>query len=192
MRHYQRIYDESVSNVYNLRQNYLNIQDDNDKIKEFDRFKKVKKDIWYFYLIAIVVVAVVLLIVCVRKTELFSKIWVIYFVLLALNSALMAIVLSIFKQILEQKAAKTRETIAKANDEAIQANEDLAKLCVCLTVLDKNSCYLASISEDFKRKITLEKLIYEYKNIINEKYNEFLTTDDAIGYYKEQIIAKEK
>lgn len=192
MRHYQQIYEEAVSKLYKSRSEYTKTEYETKEEAKYNKYKKVKKDIWYFYLIGIVVVGIVLMIFCVRKIELFSKVWSIYFVVLALNSMIMYITLTIIKQIMDQKGQKSHEKVDELMQKTVELNDELAKLSICLTAIDKNSCFLASIDDEYKRKIALETLIYEYKNVMNHKNSDNLTSDDAILYYKEEILAFEK
>ena len=77
MNRYKQIYDSAVSKRYKLREEYAKMQFSSKEYQKVTKFKKIKKDILYFYFITVVVIAVILLIICVKHNELFNKIWII-------------------------------------------------------------------------------------------------------------------
>ena len=192
MKRYQQIYENAVSKRYKARNNYASIQFSSPEIISFNKFKKAKKDILYFYLIAIVVIAAILLIICTKHNELFTKIWVIYLAILVLNTILMFITLGIIKQIKENKAIKARIKEEEQANEAKTASDDLAKICICLMALENHNCYLSFAKKNGNLEEKTAQLLENYKQIVNEVNNNLATSDDFISFYQEILINEEK
>lgn len=192
MRRYQQIYDEAVSKRYLARDKYAKMQFSSPEIVKFNRYKRVKKDILYFYLIGIVAVAVVLAIICTKHNDLFTKIWLTYIAILALNTIIMVISLGLIKQIMENKAFKARSKEESIQEQALITNDDLAKTCICLLALENHNCYLNEARKNGELEKKTSKLIDDYIEIINQNNNNLATSDDFITFYQEKLAFEEK
>lgn len=192
MRRYQKIYDEAASKRYLARDKYAKMQFSSPEIVKFNRYKKVKKDVLYFYLIGIVVVAIVLAIICTKHNDLFTKIWLTYIAILALNTTIMLILLGLIKQIMENKAFKARSKEENAQKQAMIANDELAKTCICMLALQNHNCYLNKAKENGIVSEETDKLIANYIEIVNQNNNNLATSDDYIAFYQEKLAFEEK
>lgn len=192
MRRYQQIYDAAVSKRYASRGKYASIQFSSPEIVKFNKYKKVKKDILYFYLVGIVVVAAILSIICLKHNDLFTKIWLTYLAILALNSILMFISLGIIKQIMENKATIARGKETSVMNQAVIDNDMLAKVSICILVLENHNCYLANVKEKGNLEEKMADLLQEYIEIINNLNNNLATSDDFISFYQEKLADYEK
>ena len=192
MRRYQQIYDSAVSKRYKLREKYAKDQFSSEEYTKFTKFKRVKKDILYFYLIGIVVIAVVLLIICVRHNELFNKIWITYFAILALNTILMLTALGIITQVLQNASIDKRNEELKTKNEANKANDDLAKLAIILLAIENHNSYLNQAKIDGSIEAKTEELVQIYTKIVSNSANNLPTSDDFINFYQEMLLNKEK
>ena len=192
MRRYQQIYDSAVSKRYKLREKYAKDQFSSEEYTKFTKFKRVKKDILYFYLIGIVVIAVVLLIICVRHNELFNKIWITYFAILALNTILMLTALGIITQVLQNASIDKRNEELKTKNEANMANDDLAKLSIILLAIENHNSYLNQAKIDGSIEAKTEELVQIYTKIVSNSANNLPTSDDFINFYQEMLLNKEK
>ena len=192
MRRYQQIYDSAVSKRYKLREKYAKDQFSSAEYAKFTKFKRVKKDILYFYLIGIVVIAAVLLIICVRHNELFNKIWITYFAILALNTILMLTALGIITQVLQNASIDKRNEELKTKNEANKANDDLAKLSIVLLALENHNSYLNQAKIDGNLEAKTEELVKNYTQIVSNSANNLPTSDDFINFYQETLLNKEK
>lgn len=192
MRRYQQIYDSAVSKRYKLREKYAKDQFSSEEYAKFTKFKRVKKDILYFYLIGIVVIAAVLLMICVRHNELFNKIWITYFAILTLNTILMLTALGIITQVLQNASSDKRNEELKTKNEANEANDDLAKLAIVLLALENHNSYLNQAKIDENLEAKTEELVKNYTQIVSNSANNLPTSDDFINFYQETLINKEK
>lgn len=192
MKRYQKIYDDAVSKRYILQQTYANDKFSSPEIHKFEKFKKIKKDIYYFYLIACVVVAVVLLIICTKHNDLFVKIWLMYLAILALNTILMVFSLELIKQIKENKATKARSNEIVHQDEAKLAATTLAKTCICMMGLEYHNSYLNYARKNGNLDIITKEIIEKYIQIVNQANNNDATNDDYLAFYQEILTKEEK
>ena len=192
MRRYQQIYDSMVSKRYKLREDYAKMQFSSEEYKKLNKFKKIKKDILYFYLIGIVLIAAILLIICVRHNELFNKIWITYFAILALTSILLFTVLGIILQVYQKAADEKRKKELAVKDGAKEANDELAKLSIVLLALQNHNSYLNFAKKEGKLDQETLCLAKIYKEIVNKKANNLATSDEFINFYQETLLNKEK
>ena len=188
MRKYHSLYEDSLK-IRNLeRSKYAQIQFSSPEIKRNDAFKKIRKDIWYFYLIGIVVIGIVLLIICTQKKELFNRIWLTYIFILVLNTILMIISLGIIKEIIESKANKARINEESIQNSAKKANLELAKLSVVLACIDNHLAYI-NICEN--KDLELDKLVKIYIQIIAKEEKNNATSEEFIDFYKNLLLLDE-
>lgn len=192
MSKYQQIYENAVTKKYKTRDQYAKIQFSSEEIKRFDGFKRVKRDIWYFYLILLVVVAVVLLIITVNNIDLFLNIWLTYIAIAALNTIIMAISIGIITQIIQNKAINARKNEEVVMNDAVDANNYLAKLSIVLSSVEENESYLNYLKNNGSLDEIEGKFIQKYLEFINEKHNNLATSDDFINYYRELLLNNEK
>ena len=138
------------------------------------------------------VIAAVLLIICVRHNELFNKIWITYFAILALNTILMLTALGIINQVLQNASIDKRNEELKTKNEANEANDDLAKLAIVLLTLENHNSYLNQAKIDGNLKAKTEELIQNCTQIVSNSANNLPTSDDFINFYQETLLNKEK
>ena len=188
MRKYQKLYDDAATKRESERKNYAQIQFSSEDIKKKDYFKKIRRDIWYFYLVAIVVVAIVLLIISTKKSELFTKIWLTYIFILSINTIFMAISIGIIKQVIENKAIKARKQEENIMKQAENANLFLAKLCIVLLVLDDHASYLNKVEN---KALEMDDLVQKYIKIVSENLNNYPTCDEIINFYRNILVSRE-
>ena len=192
MNRYKQIYDSAVSKRYKLRDEYAKLQFSSDEYAKFTKFKKIKKDIIYFYFIVSVVVAIILLIICVKHNELFNNIWLTYFAILALCSILLFTALGIITQIMQKASDNKRNEEISVKDEAKIATDDLAKLSIVLLAIDNHNSYLNLAKKSSKLESEASKLCEIYKEIGNEMASGKATSEDYINFYQENLLNKEK
>ena len=192
MNRYKQIYDSAVSKRYKLREEYAKKQFSSDEYQKLTKFKKIKKDILYFYLIGVVVIAVILLIICVKHNELFNKIWITFFAILSLVTIFLFTALGIITQTLQISSDKKRNEELSIKDEAKMATDDLAKLSIALLALDNHNCYLNLAKKNGKLEEETSKLCEIYKEIGNLMASNKATSEDYINFYQETLLNKEK
>ena len=192
MNRYKQIYDYAVSKRYKLREEYAKKQFSSDEYQKLTKFKKIKKDILYFYFIGAVVIAVILLIICVKHNELFNKIWITFFAILSLVTIFLFTALGIITQTLQIASDKKRNEELSIKDEAKMATDDLAKLSIALLALDNHNSYLNLAKKNGKLAEEASKLCEIYKEIGNENASNKATSEDFINFYQETLLNKEK
>ena len=192
MNRYKQIYDSAVSKRYKLREEYAKMQFSSKEYQKVTKFKKIKKDILYFYFITVVVIAVILLIICVKHNELFNKIWITFFAILSLVTILLLTALGIITQTLQIASDKKRNNELSVKDEAKIASDDLAKLSIALLALDNHNSYLNLAKKTGKLEEKTHDLCEIYKEIGNEMASNKATSEDYINFYQETLLNKEK